>query len=193
MEDESPIKFTVRKNNSYLCIKTEKLKFLDITSYLAPGYSYDQFLKAYECSARKSFLPYEWFDDADKLNYPHLPPYDSFYSSLQNGNILEEEFSQFQCLLSQGNSESKALEVMNISEKPKTGLENYQQLEQSWKDNNMSSFRDFLVWYNNLDVKPFIEALEKLTEFYRSKGLDTFKDGISVPGLASRYLFSKAG
>ncbi len=30
------------------------------------------------------------------------------------------------------------------------------------KDNTMKTFKDFLEWYNNLDVLPFIEAVEKM-------------------------------
>ena len=29
-------------------------------------------------------------------------------------------------------------------------------------DDNMPTFRDFLVWYNNLDVGPFVTAVENL-------------------------------
>ena len=54
----------------------------------------------------------------------------------------------------------------------------------------MESFRDYLIWYNNLDVEPFVEAIEKMFEFYQAKGLDLFKDGISVPGLVIKYMFS---
>jgi hypothetical protein len=45
----------------------------------------------------------------------------------------------------------------------------------------MQDFRDYLIWYNNLDVEPFVKAVEKIFEFYQEKGLDLFKDGISVP------------
>ena len=41
-----PIKFTVKRNNNHMCIKTDSLKFLDISNYLTPGFSYDQFVKA---------------------------------------------------------------------------------------------------------------------------------------------------
>ena len=54
----------------------------------------------------------------------------------------------------------------------------------------MSSFRDYVRWYNNRDVSPFMEALEKQFTFYqRELHLDMFKDGISVPGLTLKYLF----
>jgi hypothetical protein len=37
------IKYNVKRNNNFMCIKTEKLKFLDIATYLAPGFSYCQY------------------------------------------------------------------------------------------------------------------------------------------------------
>ncbi len=52
----------------------------------------------------------------------------------------------------------------------------------------MRTFKDFLEWYNNLDVIPFIEAIEKMKQFYIDKKLDIFKDGISLPGLVLKYL-----
>ncbi len=48
--------------------------------------------------------------------------------------------------------------------------------------------QDFLEWYNNLDVLPFIEAVEKMKTFYKAKKLDLFKDGVSLPGLVLKYL-----
>ena len=47
----------------------------------------------------------------------------------------------------------------------------------------MQTFEDFLVWYNNLDVVPFLEAVEKMSQFWQERKIDMFKDGISVPGL----------
>ena len=36
----------------------------------------------------------------------------------------------------------------------------------------MKTMRDFLVWYNNLDVIPFLEAISKQTVFYQQRGID---------------------
>ena len=52
----------------------------------------------------------------------------------------------------------------------------------------MSTFRDYLIWYNNRDVTPFVEAIEKMRLFYEEREIDLFKDGISVPGLTMKYL-----
>ncbi len=56
----------------------------------------------------------------------------------------------------------------------------------------MSRFRDFLVWYNNLDVGPFVTAVERFQKFYFDKDIDVFKTAISVPGIARQLLFRTA-
>ena len=66
--------------------------------------------------------------------------------------------------------------------------EEYKICVDAWNNNNMKTFKDFLEWYNNLDVIPFIEAIEKMKLFYQEKKLDIFKDGVSLPGLVLKYL-----
>ncbi len=41
-------------------------------------------------------------------------------------------------------------------------LQEYNVCINAWKDNNMKTFKDFLEWYNNLDVLQFVEAIEKM-------------------------------
>jgi hypothetical protein len=82
----------VKRNNNIMCIKTEKLKFLDISNYLAPGFSYSQYLKAYKCTEQKGFFPYEWMTSLDKLNVSQLPPHEAFFSTLKNENISAEDY-----------------------------------------------------------------------------------------------------
>ena len=52
----------------------------------------------------------------------------------------------------------------------------------------MKTFKDYLEYYINLDVIPFVEAVEKMKVFYRERKLDIFKDGLSLPGLVLKYL-----
>jgi hypothetical protein len=52
----------------------------------------------------------------------------------------------------------------------------------------MKILKDYLEYYNNLDVIPFIQAVEQMKKFYQSKKLDIFKDGVSLPGLVLKYL-----
>ena len=67
--------------------------------------------------------------------------------------------------------------------------EDYALCEVAWRDNEMKTMRDFLVWYNNRDVIPFLQAIDKQFAFYQQHNIDMFKDGISVPGLTLLYLF----
>ena len=155
-DTENSIKFISKDNNNFKVISTEKLKFLDITRYLAAGTSYDKYLKAFGIANSKLTFPYEFLDHPDKLDHPELPPYEDFFSSLKNKNITREQYEECQRL---------------------------------WTDQNMQTLEDFLVCYNNRDVEPFLEALDKQVVFYRELGLDMFKDSIGIPGLTLRYLF----
>ena len=67
--------------------------------------------------------------------------------------------------------------------------EDYLYCQQVWRSHNMQSMRDFLIWYNNLDVGPFVKAVEKLQEFYFEKNIDIFKVAMTVPGIARQMLF----
>ncbi|MES9994350.1 MAG: hypothetical protein ABW098_20565, partial [Candidatus Thiodiazotropha sp.] len=78
------------------------------------------------------------------------------------------------------------LKGINISEVE------YQFCQMIWQSEGMVTFRDFLVWYNNLDVGPFVEAVENFQQFYFEKGIDVFKTAISVPGIARQLLFRAA-
>ena len=85
------IQFVIKRTNSYLCLKTSKLRFLDIKNFLAPGFSYCKFLVAYGAELRKFYFPYEFVTDLDKLE-SGLPKHNDFYSSLSKSNITQEEY-----------------------------------------------------------------------------------------------------
>ena len=140
-----------------MCFSTKKLKFLDIINFLAPGYSYDKYLKAYGCELQKGHFPYEYMDGIGKLEDSALPQ-EAFYSRLKNEGISDEDYARCQAV---------------------------------WRDNGMKTMHDFLVWYNNRDVVPFLDAIDKQFAFYKQQNIDMFKDGVSVPGLTMLYLFNE--
>ena len=86
----------------------------------------------------KSWLPYEWFDNADKLDYKGLPPYWCWYSQLRNSFVL-------------------------------TAAE-YEECNRVFQERGMKTFRARLEYYNNLDVTPFLETLDKMKAFYTKIG-----------------------
>ena len=149
--------FVIKRQNNFMCFSTNKLKFVDICNYLAPGFSYDKYLKAYGCDLQKGNFPYEYMDGIEKLEDRALPPQAAFFSRLKNEGISNDDYARCQAV---------------------------------WRDNGMTTMRDYLVWYNNRDVTPFLEAIAKQFAFYHDRGIDMFKDGISVPGLSLLHLFN---
>ena len=156
-EEADETRFVIKRQNTFMCFATKKLKFLDITSYLAPGFSYDKYLKAYGCELQKGHFPYEYMDGIGKLEDRALPPQAAFFSQLKNEGISDTDYAACQAV---------------------------------WGDNQMTTMRDYLIWYNNRDVTPFLDAIAKQAAFYRDRHIDMFKDGISVPGLSLLHLFN---
>ena len=150
-------RFVIKRQNTFMCFSTTNLKFLDVTQYLAPGVSYDKYLKAYGCELQKGHFPYEYMDDLHKLEDRALPPQAAFFSRLKNEGISNDDYALCQAV---------------------------------WRNNQMTTMRDNLVWYNNRDVTPFLEAIAKQFAFYHDRGIDMFKDGISVPGLSLLHLIN---
>lgn len=70
------------------------------------------------------------------------------------------------------------LQQKNISE------EDYQFCVDIWQKQNMTCLRNFLEWYNNQDVRLFVQAVRKLLVFYFERNIDIFKVAMSVPGIA---------
>ena len=144
------------KQGRIMYMNTPQCKFLDITNYLAPGIAYDKWVKTYGVKQTKSWLPNEWFDSADKLDYKGLPPYWCWYSQLRNRFAL-------------------------------TPAE-YEECKRVFQEQGMKTFGDLLEYYNNLDVTPFRETLEKMKAFYTKIGVDIFKHAVSLPGVSMQYI-----
>ena len=154
-------KVRVAKNgNKIMFLLTSGFRFLDIINYLGPGVSYDKWIKAYGCKAPKSWLPYEWFDRPEKLDYPELPDYPHWYSKLKNEFTLK--------------------------------LSEWKACKETFREKGMKTFKDWVRYYNNLDVAPGLEALEKMRNFYTGKGIDIMKDAVSIPGVSLHYLLRGA-
>ena len=134
---------------------------LDIMNFIGGATTLESFLKAYEYSETKGFFPYEWFDCPSKLDNEQLPSYTEFFSKLRNQNPLEADYKKFENFLRNGYTEEDALREMRICSVPPTGKENYSHLQAVWESQNMRTFKDFLKWYNNKDVVPTLEAVQK--------------------------------
>ena len=69
------------------------------------------------------------------------------------------------------------------------GADGYHQLQDIWQEQHMTRFHDFLQYYNNLDVGPFVQAVAKMQKFYFNQNIDLFKFAVFIPGIARRWLF----
>ena len=125
--------------------------------------------------SRLQYVQTDKFKFLDMLNY--LTPgtfYDRYLEaygiSTQKGFFPYEYVSDLEQLKETSLPPHQAfysrLKGSNISE------EDYSWCQRVWKENQMETLNDFLCWYNNLDVKPFLEAIEKQTAVYESKGID---------------------
>ena len=79
----------------------------------------------------------------------------------------------------------QAVVKLKLSKPPPTGIENYQYFQQIWKQEKMSSFRDFLCLHSNKDVVPTLEAMQNRIAFYHDKDIDMLKVVCTVPNLAN--------
>ena len=94
-----------------------------------------------------------------------LPPYQAFHSTLKSANVLELNYQEWEKHGKHGQT-------------PNTGEQNYAELQRIWLENEMSTFKDFLVYYNNLDVGPFVTDVAQFQVFYRDNYFNVFKIAI---------------
>lgn len=147
----------IKKHNQFISVSTTKFIFLDMMNFIAPGFNYANYLKAYKIDETKGSFPHDHIKDLSQLNETTLPSKDAFYNTLTESPISDQEYKDCQI---------------------------------AWERGEMKTLKDFLVWYNNKDVYPFILALDVQTRIFEKEfGLDMLKDGKSIPGLTLRYLF----
>ena len=142
-------------------------------------------MKAYKTSETKGLFPYEWFDHPDRMQNTEFPPYDASYSKLRSCNPLEAEYTDYVNLLKSRLTTKQAVIKLKLLKPPATGIENYQYLQKIRKQDQMSSFKDFSRWYNNKDVVPTLETMQKMIAFYHDKDIDMLKLGCTLPNLAN--------
>ena len=161
------------------------VQLLEIKKFLDGSTGLDSLLKAYKTAETKGFFPHDRFDCPQKMNNSELPPYDAFFSKLRNVNPLEEDFSDYQKILSCGLKTEEAPSKMKLSKPPPSGEENHQYLLDIWNHENMCTYQEILRWYNNKDVVPTLEAVQRMLVFYHKKGIDMLKLGCTLPNWAN--------
>ncbi|KAG2861556.1 hypothetical protein PC113_g7056 [Phytophthora cactorum] len=67
--------------------------------------------------------------------------------------------------------------------------DDYERVKFVWGYYGMKSIKDLLVWYNNLDVVPFIKAIKAQRELFMRFDLNMFTNGVSLPGLSEKVMY----
>ena len=134
---------------------------MDCSLFVVAGTSLDKFLKTYGSEVSKFFFPYEHLTSFEILQETSIPPYEAFFSSLKNENVLENEINSF---VRNGGS-------LTDPSRPKTGLEVYEDIKQTWDHEGFQTMMDYLQYYNNLDVYPLHKAVTKMARFYEQTRL----------------------
>ena len=86
----------IKKGNNFVSITTDQFIFLDMMNFLAPGFSYSNYLAAYKIKETKGFFPYEYLTDLSQLNETELPSREKFFSKLRNSHITEIDYAYCQ-------------------------------------------------------------------------------------------------
>ena len=119
--------------------------------------------KSMACKVQKLVFPYEWFDSFDKLNQPCKDiTWQDFLSSLSK---CDEE-------------KAKAAYKVFVAE--------------YIEKRGFTTMHQVLEEYNNIDVIPFIEALDKTRKLYYPDEIDMLKDAVSISGISMNYVLNKA-
>ena len=73
-----------------------------------------------------------------------LSPYDVFYSKLRSCNPPEAEYTDYVNLLKKALTTKQAVVNLKLSKPPPTGTENYQYLQQIWKQEQKAGTNELI-------------------------------------------------
>ena len=173
-----------------MVIGTLKLEFLDITNYLAAGTSLSNFYASFNVETPKGIFPYEWFNSLERLYETSLPQRsEDMRQALEDlkEDPENEEIKERVERLSKNDPYYSTLKDRTVSN------EDVALAKEVWEERGMSTFSDYIKYYNNVDVTGCVEAIQKMLKDKKEQGLDMFKISVSLPGLTQRYLFNNIG
>ena len=62
-----------KKQNKYMFIECQSFRFIDISNYIAPGTTYDSWVKSMDCKTLKLPFPYKYLTDLNLLKEKKVP------------------------------------------------------------------------------------------------------------------------
>ena len=155
----------LKKGNKYTVVSFDKIQLKDVLQFTAPT-SLSKFLKQWGVQETKSIFPYEKYGSVEEVWYAKtFPPYSAFYSTLKQENVTVEEYVKAKKLF----DEKCALPVSD---------------RKRWK-----SMLDWLKYYNLLDCRPLVQALENCFDSFHTYFKVNALSSVSLPSLAFTAMF----
>ena len=180
----------IKRGNTYMVITTPKLKFLDIGNYLAAGTKLVDFYKSFNVSTPKGVFPYQWFDSLEKLHEEELPRRSRNMREALDSLTRESDNENLQKIVEDLSKDDPYYSILTDKTISNEDVDSAQEM---WDQLGMTTFSDYVKYYNDADVIGSVEATTKMLETKKEKGLDMFKISVSLPGLTQRYLFNNIG
>ena len=135
----------IKKTNQFVSFQFVDVRLPYLLNNLGGAPSLGFFFKAYKTSRTEVHFPYEWFHDRERLNSSHFPPFWTFFHKLRNKDHHEKNFSDFQTLIIERLTSKEALSKLILKQRPATGKENYENLVNVWRQENMPTLFSSLV------------------------------------------------
>ena len=101
---------------------------------------------------QKSYFPYGYLSNFEKLTETKLAEYDDFYDYLIFDNALDHSRNSYRELIAQGFDEKSALEELKLTEKPPTGRELYRKVRGEWEKAGCESMLDVAKYYMKVRI-----------------------------------------
>ena len=139
----------------------------------------------------KFYFPYEWLERYEQLKETQLPPYECFFSSLKDMNVLEEDmflYKKKKNILHLSDEEIVNDEQSCYADRPNTGKENYDMIKRKWVEKGWNTMLDYLMYYNEMDVEPFLRAISVFLKALCPHKVNPLFESTSLPGVAKRIL-----
>ena len=146
------------------------IQFLDRLSFLGGATSLDSFLKAYKISDTKSLSATNGFTTFTKCRTQVFPRMTLFTVKLAVLTFLKPTTCNILTFWKVEWRHNKPLWKFKLTKPPPTWIENYHNVEKIWKQKtNKWAPSETLRRYNNKDVAPALEAMQKQITFTTRK------------------------
>ncbi|GMF55092.1 unnamed protein product [Phytophthora fragariaefolia] len=159
---------SVMKIPSYMCITTESFTMLDIINYVHMGTSLDSYLATYLDGCKCE----------DKIRCT---------CGIAKGIFQCDYITSFEVL-----NETKLPPKKAFKSKLRGIIamqEEYERIKFVWEHYGITNIKDILICYNNLDVVPFMKAIQCQGELFKRFDLDMLRDGVSHPGVSEKIMY----